>query len=83
VAVSRRIEIVRKLDLYQRFAVPEYWYVDLQAERIEIHRLVEGRYGIPSLLLRGETLTSEQVPGFELAVDAILGPPEEDADQPA
>ncbi len=73
---NRRVEIVRKLELYQRFGVPEYWYVDLQADRIEIHRLVEGRYGVPSLLRRGDTITSEQVPGFQLSVDEILGPPE-------
>ena len=33
---SIRIDLVRKLELYQRFGVPEYWYVDLEADRVEI-----------------------------------------------
>jgi Uma2 family endonuclease len=78
-----RIDLVRKLELYQRFGVPEYWYVDLDADRIEIHRLVQARYGVPSFLRRGDTLTSGQVPGFELAVDDILGPPDEEPDESA
>jgi Uma2 family endonuclease len=81
---SHRIELVQKLELYERFSVPEYWYVDLQADRIEIHRLVDGRYAVPTLLRRGDVLRSKQVPGFERPVDDILGPddPERD-DEPA
>ena len=75
---TRRLEIVRKLELYQRFGVPEYWYVDLQADRVEIHRLAEGRYGAPALLRRGDMLTSEQLPEFEIAVDDILGAPDDE-----
>jgi len=75
---NRRMEIVRKLELYERFGVPEYWYVDLQADRIEIHPLIDGRYAVPTLLRRGDVLRSEQVPGFELPVDDILGPKEDE-----
>lgn len=70
---TRRLEIVRKLELYERFGVPEYWYVDLEADRIEIHHLEEGAYGHPRLLGRGETLTSPVVPGLEIPVDDVLG----------
>jgi Uma2 family endonuclease len=80
---THRIELVRKLELYQRFGVPEYWYVDLQADRVEIHRLEQGRYAVPALLRRGDVLTSEQVPGFELPVDDVLGTGEPDLDEPS
>jgi Uma2 family endonuclease len=73
----RRLELVRKRELYERHAVPDYWYVDLDADRIEIHRLDgEGRYPQPVLLGRGDTLTSPQVPGLQLLVDTLLGPAE-------
>lgn len=72
---SRRLELMRKRDLYERFEVPEYWYVDLDADRIELYRLSGGRYGKPLLLQRRDVLSSERVPGFKLPVDYILGPP--------
>src|SRR5712691_9261435 len=45
---TRRFELVRKRELYERFGVPEYWYVDLDADRVEVYRLEEGRYGMPA-----------------------------------
>jgi Uma2 family endonuclease len=38
---TRRLELVRKLEAYQRFGVPEYWYIDVDADRVEVYRLVE------------------------------------------
>ena len=71
---TRRLEIVRKRDLYERFRVPEYWYVDLDAERVEVFRLGAEGYGHPLLLGRRDRLQSPQVPGFALDVDDLLGP---------
>src|SRR6266542_3708826 len=34
---TRRLDLIRKRDLYERFGVPEYWYVDLDADRVEIY----------------------------------------------
>jgi Uma2 family endonuclease len=75
---TRRLELVRKRELYQRFGVPEYWYVDLEADRVEVHVLQDGRYGVPRVLVRGDTLQSAQVPGFAVEVEVVLGPPEDD-----
>jgi Uma2 family endonuclease len=72
---TRRLELVRKLELYERFGVPEYWYVDLEADRVEVHRLEEGRYGHPLILVRGDRLESPIVPGFAISLDDLLGPP--------
>jgi Uma2 family endonuclease len=74
---TRRLELIRKRDLYERFGVPEYWFVDLDADRIEVYRLEEGRYQTPSLLGRGRTLESPLTPGLTLSVDDLLGPPED------
>ena len=73
---TRRLELVRKRDVYQRFDVPEYWYVDLDAERIEVYRLREGRYGTPDMLTGKDVLSSPLVPGFSVGVDEVLGLPQ-------
>jgi Uma2 family endonuclease len=74
---TRRLELVRKLELYERFGVPEYWYVDLEADRVEVYRLTDGRYGAPRLLGRDDVLESPEISGFSIAVADLLGPPEE------
>jgi Uma2 family endonuclease len=70
---TRRLELVRKRELYERFGVPEYWYVDLDADRVEIYRLGEGRYGSPALMRHGEVLSSPQIPDFTIEVADVLG----------
>ena len=70
---TRHLEVVRKRTLYERFGVPEYWYVDLEADRIEVYRLDGDRYTAPEVLLRESALTSPLLPGFSATVDEILG----------
>ncbi|MEX2553507.1 MAG: Uma2 family endonuclease [Actinomycetota bacterium] len=70
---TRRLELVRKRELYQRFGVPEYWYVDLEAERVEIYALSEGVYPPPTLKYPDQELTSSQLPGFAMPVAEALG----------
>ena len=72
-ATTRRDDLTRKKDLYKRYAVPEYWFVDLDADRIEIYRFVEGRDGQPELFGRGETVSTDFLPGLTVRVDEILG----------
>ncbi len=74
---TRRLELVRKRELYERFGIPEYWYVDLDGDRVEIYRLDTGTYGPPTLLSRADTLESAQLPGLAISVGALLGPPED------
>src|SRR5436309_10529652 len=74
---TRRLELVRKRDLYERFGVPEYWLVDLDADRLEVYHLEGDRYPPPLLFVRGQTVKTPQAPGFGLTVDDLLGPPED------
>jgi len=76
---TRRLELVCKRELYERFGVPEYWYVDLDADRIEVYRLREGRLDRPELFGRGDEFACEQLPGLSISVDELLGPPQEEA----
>lgn len=70
---TRRLELVRKLELYQRFGVPEYWCIDLEAERVEVYVLADGLYGVPQLLFPGDELHSTQLAGFTMPVAEALG----------
>jgi Uma2 family endonuclease len=70
---TRRLELVRRRELYERFGVPEYWFVDLEAERVEVYVLVEGSYPAPRLIYSGEVAQSTQLPGFQMPVAEALG----------
>jgi Uma2 family endonuclease len=69
---TRRRDVGRKRELYEEFGVPEYWFVDLDAGRVEVHRLEGDRYGAPQLLGPADTLESPRLPGFALAVEDVL-----------
>lgn len=72
-----RYDLGVKREALERFGVPEYWYVDLPTDRILVHRLRGGAYGAPAVYGRGETFTSELLPGLTLNPDDLLGPPGE------
>jgi Uma2 family endonuclease len=76
---TRKLEIVRKRELYERFEVPEYWYVDIEVDLIQVYRLAEG-YGTARVLGRGDSAESVAVAGFSVSVDDLLGPPENEGD---
>ncbi|MDQ3784432.1 MAG: Uma2 family endonuclease [Actinomycetota bacterium] len=71
---TRRLELLRKRELYERYAVPEYWYVDLDVDRIEIYRLEGGAFAGPVMMSRGKAIASPELPGFSAQVDDLLGP---------
>ncbi len=54
--------------------MPETWIVDLQAERLEVHREPRGaRYERTLILQRGETVAPEAFPDVALATVEIFG----------
>ncbi|MGH8907186.1 MAG: Uma2 family endonuclease [Egibacteraceae bacterium] len=69
---TRRTDLGRKLALYERYGVPEYWYVDLKTDAIRVYRLHNGAYGHPLILKPGDTLTSPLLPGFAVPIDQLL-----------
>jgi len=70
---TRRLDLIKKRNLYEREGVPEYWFVDLEADQVDVHRLDDtGHYGLPTSLAVGDTLTCLHAPGFALAVDQAL-----------
>jgi Uma2 family endonuclease len=71
---TRRHDLVRKRRVYEQCQVPEYWFVDLDALRIERYHLSEaGTYGKPDIIDEG-TLRSTALPGLEVPIAEILEP---------
>ncbi len=71
---TRTLDLTRKKELYERFGVPEYWCVDLEAGRVEVYRAGARGFDPPSVVGRGGSLRPPHLPGLEVAVDEILGP---------
>jgi len=70
---TRRLDLIRKRALYEREGVPEYWFVDLDADQVDVHRLDDsGAYGTPTSLGRADALTCMAAPSFELPVGDVL-----------
>ena len=69
---TRRTDTVRKRDLYERHGVREYWFVDLDADRIPVYRLEGGRYGEPEVLGANDELTTPLLPGLSALVGDLL-----------
>lgn len=72
---TRRHDLVRKRRAYEQSGVPEYWFVDLDALRVERYHLeADGnRYAAPEIVDRG-AVRSTALPGLELPVAEILEP---------
>jgi Uma2 family endonuclease len=70
---TRRLDLIKKRALYEREGVAEYWFVDLEEDVVDVYRLgLDGHYGAPTTLQRGEVLTCLAAPRFELTVDEIV-----------
>jgi Uma2 family endonuclease len=67
-----RRDTIEKLALYAKYGVPEYWLVPFEFDRVEVLVLNGDHYAKPAIFQQGETLTSAQLPGFELEVAKLF-----------
>ncbi len=67
-----RHDLVRKRELYARFAIAEYWVVHPDADRVEVYRLADGAYAKPVVLEPGEQLATDLIPGLTIDVGELL-----------
>ena len=71
---SIRVDRGRKLPLYARAGIAEYWIVDLNADRIEVYRdPMRSRYRSTALLGRGDTVSPLFAPDIVVDVNSVLG----------
>ena len=62
----------RKMRMFARFGVREYWLVDLDAKRIEIYRLTDGRYVPAQEAAESDVAVSTILPAFSVAVAPLF-----------
>ncbi len=68
---TRRVELAERRACYERFAVPEYWYVDLDAAQIHVDTLVEGSFS-SATYASGETIRSTALHSFRVSVSELM-----------
>jgi len=65
-------DLRRKADLYQRFAVREYWVIDLDAQQLHVHRL-GGQWPAPPVPLT-TPLRPQLIPGLSVVIADLWAP---------
>lgn len=67
-----RTDRVRKREQYARTAVPTYWIIDPDGDRVEVYRLSGKTYPKPEILEPGDTLTLDELPGLAIDVARLF-----------
>ncbi|MBX2891201.1 MAG: Uma2 family endonuclease [Saprospiraceae bacterium] len=63
---------IMKKDVYERFAVKEYWVVDPAYKSVEVHVMENNRYQLFSFAEAKGKITSSVLPNFSLEVSKIF-----------
>jgi Uma2 family endonuclease len=61
-----------KLPLYEDTGMRECWIVDPETKTIKVHVLQKGQYALSGHWGPGETVQSQVLAGFEVAVDTVM-----------
>ncbi|HEX7314568.1 MAG TPA: Uma2 family endonuclease [Pyrinomonadaceae bacterium] len=70
---NARRDRVRKLKVYGRFGVGEYWVADPEARTVEIYRPVGGALALVATVGGDEEITSPLLPGFACKASRVFG----------
>lgn len=71
---SRARDKVRKMKIYAKHGVPEYWVVDINSQTLERHVLNDnGGYELTELFESGDTVTSDKLPCASFPLDELFG----------
>lgn len=63
---------VIKKEIYERFAVKEYWIVDVRSKTVEVYRMEDDRYKLFSFAEEEGKIKSSVLTGFQMDVKNIF-----------
>jgi Uma2 family endonuclease len=69
---SSRRDREEKVNLYQRYALPEYWIVDPETGTVEVYLYAESRLKRVETLKTGDQLFTRQIPGLIVEVAEVF-----------
>lgn len=69
---SRNRDRIEKRDLYEQYAVREYWIIDPEAQTAEVLFLENGRYRLLARCIASEMAESRLLAGFKTTANALL-----------
>lgn len=70
---SRARDKVRKMKIYAKHGVPEYWVIDIDTRTLEQYVLTEtGVYELIELFESGDTVSSDKLPCASFALDELF-----------
>jgi Uma2 family endonuclease len=70
---NRAHDLVRKRGIYERFGVPELWFVDHEVGEITVLVFEDGAYREATVARSGDVVRSPRLDGFAVEVAAVLG----------
>jgi Uma2 family endonuclease len=73
-AANERRDREKKLALYSRQGVEEYWIVDWRARAVEVHRREGAALRLAATLRDDDQLTSPLLPGFACPISQLWPP---------
>ncbi|HET9768250.1 MAG TPA: Uma2 family endonuclease [Thermoanaerobaculia bacterium] len=71
---TRKRDQTRKLALYEKHGVREYWILDHERQRIVVYRLRGEHYDPPEELVPPSVLRSPLLPGLEIPLATLFAP---------
>jgi len=69
---TERTDRGRKMQVYARFGVAEYWVVDPYAKVVEVHQLSEGRFRLEQRAEEGDFVRSPTLSDLEFTAASIF-----------
>jgi len=73
-ASTRETDRGRKMQMFARYHVPEYWIVDPGESSIEIFRLHEDAFVLAGIVSADAEVTSPLLPGLTFAARSVFPP---------
>ena len=69
---NKPYDLELKRNLYQKYAVKEYWIIDPDEEIVQIYHLSGHRYSAPIIYKSDQIIKVEVIPGLEVSLKEVF-----------